>query len=189
MENKTEGDAVGGDAERALLLTRELVRLAVGPAHGLLESLIDLLERPTLAALVLNPLEVAHSDTTCVREDVREDRDAAIEQGLGRIEQEVLEAVEQERPGFAGGWISSVFLDRLLTDLRKDGAMPPNKRRDLLVGLGYQWHPHLPKGRVHNIVLPDAGKPKLFIRKGHPAAALRLPAEIARAYTTAQGVA
>ena len=55
--------------------------------------------------------------------------------------------------------------------------------------MGFDWHPALPHGRVHNMVLPDAGKPRLFILAGHAALTLTAAADVARAYTAAQGAA
>ncbi len=112
--------------------------------------------------------------------------EAAISANLGSVEQEVLEAVEQGLPGFAGGWVSSSAFDALLERLNKSGRVPRNKRRDMLVALGFDWHPGLVAGRVNNIVLPDGCKPHLFIRHDHPARLLTAGAEIARAYTVAQ---
>ncbi len=115
--------------------------------------------------------------------------DAAIEAGLGRIEQEILEMVEREEPGFAGGWISSLSVDRLMDRMGRAAVVPPNRRRDMLRALGYDWHPALAatSGRVNNIVLPDAGKPKLYVRRDHASLTLTLPADVARAYSAAQG--
>lgn len=113
----------------------------------------------------------------------------AIAASLGSVEQEIVERIEQGDSGFAGGWISTFALARLLDSMRKGAAIPPNRRRDLLRGLGYDYHPGLIEGRVNNPVLPDAGKPRLFIKIGHPDASLTAPAEIAKAYTQAQGIA
>ena len=93
---------------------------------------------------------------------------AAIEAGRGRIEQEILEAIEQGAPGFAGGWVSSMAVDRLIEKMGRAGAVPPNRRRDMLRELGYDWHPGLVQGRVHNAIAPDGGKPRLFICRVHP---------------------
>ena len=110
----------------------------------------------------------------------------AVAQSLGGVEQEIMEAVEEERPGFCGGWVSSMALDIMLKLKRKDGIISINKRRELLQSLGYDWHPALKNGRVNNPVMPDNGKPRLFIRTGHEALLLRTPAEVARAYEDAQ---
>lgn len=127
--------------------------------------------------------------TKCHRAPVTTSTNEAINASMGGVEQEILEAVEEGRPGFAGGWISSVAVERLLNDMRAGRAIPPNKRRDLLVSLGYDWHPALTNGRANNpIAIDDGKKPRLFIRKGHTAENLQGPAEVARVYQEAQGV-
>lgn len=110
---------------------------------------------------------------------------AAIEAGLGRIEQEVLEMIDQCVPGFCGGWINSRALNDLLVRLRADHVLPPNKRRDMLKGLGYDWHKGLNNGRVNN-PLPDGSKPTLFIKADHWAADIKGAAAIVKAYQDAQ---
>lgn len=106
---------------------------------------------------------------------------------LGRAEQEVLDAVEEGRPGFAGGWVSSKYLDDLLE--RKRLNVPRNKRRDFMAVLGFGYHPALRDGRVNDYVLPDNAKPRLYLRDGHPALQLDNPADIAKAYSRAQETA
>lgn len=113
--------------------------------------------------------------------------DEAIHASIGGVEQEILEAIEEGRAGFAGGWVSSMALERLLQQLHMVRAIPHNKRRELLRSLGYDWHPHLKDGRVNNaIMMPDQGKPRLFIKEGHLALNIESPAEIAAAYQKAQ---
>lgn len=112
---------------------------------------------------------------------------AAIMSGRGRIEQEILEAIEEGRPGFAGGWISSKMLDDLLE--RRKMSVPRNKRREMLRSLGYDYHPALApmQGRTNNIVKPDDTKPRLFCKVGSIAWS-NLPdaAAVAKAYSKAQ---
>ena len=122
----------------------------------------------------------------CQRAPTTSSTAAAVEESRGTVEQEILEAIGQGLPGFAGGWVSSIALERLLERIGAARALPRNRRRDVLRGLGYDWHPHLADGRTHGVVLPDNGKPRLFIRAGHLAANLRNPSEIARAYQDAQ---
>lgn len=110
----------------------------------------------------------------------------AIERGRGRVEQEILEATEQGRPGFAGGWISSIALDKLLKEIRMDARIPINRRRDLLRSLGYDWHPVLTRGQTDNTVLPDGGRPRLFVPANHPSLMLQRAADVAKAYSAAQ---
>jgi hypothetical protein len=117
--------------------------------------------------------------------------DAAIEAGHGPVEQAIMEAVEQGEVGFRGGWISSIYLDRLLARIRKENAVPPNRRRFVLENLGYFPAPGLaqahPPGRTNNVVMPDGSKPRLYVRDLGPASLLS-PAATAEAYTRAQGV-
>jgi hypothetical protein len=112
----------------------------------------------------------------------------AVAASLGGVEQEILEAVAQGVPGFAGGWISSMALQKLLEDRGRARSVPINKRREMLVRLGYDWHPGLlaNHGRVNNLVAPDGGKPVLFVKIGHEASRVVGPAEIAKSYSAAQ---
>lgn len=109
----------------------------------------------------------------------------AIVGGLGRVEQEILEMIEQGVPGFCGGWVSSRALDDLLERLRASHVLPRSKRREVLASLGYDWHPGLTNGRVNN-ALPDGSKPILFIKSGHWAVELHGGGVIAKAYCDAQ---
>ena len=108
----------------------------------------------------------------------------AIEAGLGTVEQEILEAIAEGRPGFLGGWISSCALDDLLKEKRKQIA--PNKRREILQDLGFDWHPALDRGRANQSTVFDKKRPTLFIKAGHISANIAAPKEVAAAYDRAQ---
>lgn len=123
---------------------------------------------------------------SCHRAPNTTSTDEAINSSMGGIEQEVMEAIEEGRAGFAGGWISSMAFDKLLHDLNATRRIPPTKRRSLLQSLGYDWHPNLPKGRSTSQILLDQGKPRLFIKDGHIHRNLTTGAEIAHAYSNAQ---
>lgn len=111
----------------------------------------------------------------------------AIVESRGSVEQQIAEVIAQDTPGFMGGWVSSVMLDRLITDTLKMGnRLSHSKRKELMQGMGYVLHPGLPEGRVNNPVQPDGRKPQLFILSHHPDKHLVGAAEIARAYTAAQ---
>lgn len=112
--------------------------------------------------------------------------EVSISEGIGSVEQEILEAIEQGQIGFKNGWISSIMLDALFTRIKANIKVPLNRRRDMLRGLGYDWHPVLKDGRVNNIVMPDCGKPRLFITHGHPARNLSSAAAVAKAYSDDQ---
>jgi hypothetical protein len=103
---------------------------------------------------------------------------------MGKIEQEVQEAIEQGLPGFAGGWVSSLALDALLQRVRSSG-LSHQRRQKLMEGLGYILHPGLPDGRVATVTAPDGGRPKLFIRRDSPDGLL-VGDQVAAAYTRAQ---
>jgi len=110
--------------------------------------------------------------------------DEAIQKSMGRAEQEILDAIDEGRVGFAGGWVSSYYLDLLLDQIR--APVPRNKRRDMMKTLGYDFHPYLSDGRVNEVVTPDGRKPKLYIAARHRDKTLTLPQEISRAYSAAQ---
>ena len=124
---------------------------------------------------------------TCQRAPVTSSTEEAVEASLGGIEQEIMEAIEEGRTGFAGGWVSSFALDKLIDKLRAGRQIPPGKRRDLMRSLGYDWHLALKNGRVNNPIMIDGGKPRLFIKAGHIHANLASPVEVARHYSAAQG--
>ena len=143
-------------------------------------------------AIVANYLETyqipneLNPATTCMRAPATSSTDEVIEASLGGIEQEILEAIEQGRPGFTGGWISSTALEVLLENLHATRSIPQNKRKQMLNDMGYQWHPNLKNGRVNNYIGIDNGKPKLYIKNNHLSLNLKTCAEIAKAYTDAQ---
>lgn len=123
--------------------------------------------------------------TECQRAPLTSSTEEAIEAGMGGVEQEIREAIAQEEPGFRGGWISSIALNRLLERVGANRKIPYNKRRELLATLGFMPHPGLPGGRVNIIVEPDCGRPTLYIQSNHPTANMRLPVEVTDAYTAA----
>lgn len=99
----------------------------------------------------------------------------------------VAEAIARELVGFRGGWISSYHMDMLLDSKRR--SVRPNRRRDLLLGLGYDWHPLLREGRSPTaIAIEGQSKPVLYVKKDHIAALnFEHPGEARDAYEAAQG--
>ena len=126
---------------------------------------------------MLNPATLCHRapETSTTLE--------ALALGMGHFE-----AIESGRPGFAGGWISSMALDRLLDSLKAGNKLPRPRRREVLQSLGYDYHPSLRDGRVNNYIAIDGGKPRLFIRSGHIHAGLKTTREVVDAYIKAQGI-
>ena len=126
----------------------------------------------------LNPAASCHRAprTISTEESIRE--------CMGTVEQEIQAAIMEDRIGFRGGWISSHYLMDLIN--RAGGArIARNKRRDIVLEMGYILHPGLNRGQTNNPVQPDGTKPTLFIHKGHPCEGLRGVA-VAVAYSEAQ---
>lgn len=125
--------------------------------------------------------------TDCHRAPVTSSTTEAITASMGGVEQEIQEAIEEGRPGFAGGWVSSVAVEKLLLSLHLNRALSHNKRKELLESMGYAWHPALHQGRLNNSSMVDDGKkPRVFIKSGHLALNLKTPADVSRAYQEAQ---
>lgn len=111
----------------------------------------------------------------------------AIHEGRGVVEQEILEAVAQNLPGFRGGWISSVMLDRFLMAHRLSHRAPRKFRPRMLETLGYVLHPLLTnEGRTTHIVQPDGCRPRLYVRKNHGALYFSTIPEVLQSYAQAQ---
>lgn len=132
------------------------------------------------------PIPPEHDPRFHVRAPQTSTTELAISEGHGSIEQNILEAIEQNEVGFRGGWVSGAAIKRVLDSLQY--RLPPNKHREMMRGLGYDWHPALPQGRPNNDVMPDNCRPKLYLKADHPARALTVPNDVVIAYTTAQGI-
>lgn len=130
----------------------------------------------TVAELDPNRLAIWAPLTSSTRE--------AIYSSRGRAEQEIEEAIETGAVGFAGGWVSSHYLDQLLDRIK--APIPRNARKEMMQKMGFDYHPALPEGRVHSIVQPDNARPRLYIRNGHISANIENQTEAAKAYTKAQ---
>ena len=110
----------------------------------------------------------------------------ALKMSAGVIEQEILEAVEQGRPGFCMPWISSMALDKLLKEIKR--TLPNVKRPEMLRTLGYVAHPGLIRGRVNNATITDGGKTRLFYKQDHLVGQLQHAVEVAKRYDADQNV-
>lgn len=108
----------------------------------------------------------------------------AISAGLGNLEQEILDVINSDKPGFKGGWVSSMALDKLIKD---SGVrhVAKNRRKQVLSNLGYEWHPGLPDGRM-STRLSDGTRPRLYVARGHSARLLTDIPLIATLYEQAQ---
>lgn len=169
-----EADGMGGVYFPDLYdwLKGENAYAAEGPSHGY--AIVNEYLRNYAIAEEFNPAGI------CTRAPQTSSTSAAIIASRGRAEQEVIEAVEQGQPGFNGGWISSVMLDRLLERIRIN--IPRAKRRAMLESLGYVAHPGLASGRTTITVQPDSARPRLYIRAGHVLQNLDDPLQISKRY-------
>lgn len=122
----------------------------------------------------------------CHRAPITSSTEEAVIHSMGGVEQEILEAIGENRMGFSGGWISSIALNRLMVATKNDKRIPPNKRKDILRELGYIPHPGLKDGRSSGIISIDNGRPRLYIKVGHPHANFTEPSIIAKYYEEAQ---
>jgi len=148
----------------------------LGPNYGF--AVVNQFLRDFVPAEEFNPAGL------CMRAPETSSTAAALVASRGRAEQEIMEAVEQGRPGFANGWVSSKAIDDLLDRIRV--SVPRTKRREMMQRLGYDYHPNLHDGRVNNTVQPDNAKPRLFIRQGHLVGQLTDAATIAKRYQADQ---
>lgn len=125
--------------------------------------------------------------TGCQRAPRTTSTEEAIHASIGSAEQEVLEAVDQHRGGFSGGWISSVMLERFLQE--RGIRMHPHKRLDMLKNLGYVKHPALPDGRALSpIAHPDNAKPRLYIKYDSEHINIKTGPEAVHKYVEDQGM-
>jgi hypothetical protein len=94
--------------------------------------------------------------TVCQRAPATSSLNEARGLARGEAEQEIREAIREGRPGFRGGWVSSVALDRLLKE--KNCRLARNKRADALKNMGYHH-----KERMNGTSpLDDGKKPVLY---------------------------
>lgn len=101
----------------------------------------------------------------CVREDKTQPESIKII---------IQEAIKSNLPGFCGGFISSIMLNKLLK------GIPRTEQRAAIIELGYS-----PSVRLINPVLPDQGCPRLYIHQDADARHLTKRPEIAKQYTRA----
>lgn len=93
----------------------------------------------------------------CPRAPITSSTQEALAQGMGFLEQEVLEAIEQHMPGFRGGWVSSIQLRNLLERLH---SRPTQATMEAMIeDMGFTK-----VGRTLNIVSPDMGRPVLYFK-------------------------
>jgi hypothetical protein len=122
----------------------------------------------------------------CQEAPVTSSTDEAVLLSLGPVEQAVMDRVDEGKPGFANGWVSSKAFDALLEELRVAGRIPIQRRRTILQELGYDWHPSLVGGRASTFIVQEGGRPRLYLKRGHMALNLATPRAIVERYMTDQ---
>lgn len=121
--------------------------------------------------------------TSCQRAPITSSTGMAIENSRNLAEQMILDAIDEEKTGFMGGWVSSIALSKLLERFN----LSSHRRRKLIENLGYEKHPELTDGRVDNVIPFENGKPRLYVKKGSSLGVGMRAGEIAKIYACAQG--
>jgi len=117
-----------------------------------------------IVAEFLNTYEIPdklNPATLCHRAPVTSSTAMAIEASLGPVEQEILNAIDENLPGFRNGWVSAMELDRLLIKTGKARMIPRNRRAEILDGLGFKKI-----CRTTREILQEGGRPTLFAKEG-----------------------
>ncbi len=107
----------------------------------------------------------------------------------GTFEQEIAEAIEEGRPRFCNGWVSSCAISDLIDEKLRNERIPRNRWRGLMGNLNYVVHPGIPNGRCSTALqLEGMRKPTFYILREHRDIGLR-GAQVHEAYLRAQGSA
>jgi len=120
----------------------------------------------------------------CVWAPETSSSEQAVQESHGSIGQEIKEAAREGLPGFCGGWISTMALNRLIGALRSKVTI--NQRQEILRELGYIRHPALPGGRATRMIPAEAGRPRLYVLDGHTALNITDCSMVMQAYCAAQ---
>ncbi len=111
-------------------------------------------------------------------------KDEIITQTLTGIEQEIVEAIGEDKYGFRNGWVSSMAVGKLF-ERRK---INHSTKHTILIDLGYIHHPGLKQGRVNNPIPLEGGKPKLYIKSNSEHISIIKPTDIVAKYLHDQGI-
>lgn len=137
--------------------------------------------------LMTYPIDPAFNPaTTCRRAPKTSCHEQAIAMSRSYQEQEIAEAIARGDVGFRAGWISSTFLDGLISTLPQKYHVSRSKRVYMIRQLGYISHPGLKDGRVNNVIKPDHAKPRLYVSIDHYSIRYTCASQIAQCYTTDQ---
>lgn len=123
----------------------------------------------------------------CTRAPDTSSTEDAIIRSATAPEQDIYEAVAEGRPGFRGGWVSSIALRRLMDDNRR--RLSALQRGQTIEGLGYVKHPALHNGRAGGTVAVEGGRPVLYVKEDSIHANIYSGTEALIKYQDAQGFA
>lgn len=116
--------------------------------------------------------------TTLINAPVTSSTSDAILESMGTVEQYIMEAIETDREGFKGGWISSAALDELLSVAMPKTTLGPTKKAQILRNLKYDKI-----GRAARPIFNEKmSKPVLYARQG-----IKIAVDPVTDYCTAQG--
>lgn len=121
------------------------------------------------------------------RAPVTTSQSEAVTVSHGELEQEIFEAIEQEKIGFRGGFVSSHYLDLLIRERRLESKYPRNRRTAIMSEIGYTVHPAFKGGAVNNPVAPDGCRPRLYMAPDCKARGFAEGYEVTGAYSLSQG--
>jgi hypothetical protein len=110
----------------------------------------------------------------------------AIQESLGMGEQLIQAAIDDEKQGFRGGFVSSVQVQNLLRF--NNFKTSPKRIKEMMNNLNYRLHPNLSEGKVSSRNNFDKGRPKLYVNTDtiRVTSGMR-PKEITEIYLKEQG--
>ena len=100
---------------------------------------------------------------SCNRAPETSSTEAAISESLGRIEQEIMNSVEAEMPGFCGGWISSIKLNDMLK--AENIRVSKHALAEAVANLGYDKVETYFNGRAPKLSNEGGLRPVLYVHK------------------------
>jgi len=99
--------------------------------------------------------------TSCHRAPDTSSLPEALSVSMGPAEQDVAEAIAEGRPGFRGGWVSSIALGRLFENRR----ISHRAKREMVEALGYRPAEGLTNGRTGEAIMEEGGRPRIYVNK------------------------
>lgn len=194
LTNHAGGVPVDDDERRYAMLTQAQQRAQDLKAHGMTEDYFlgmdNWLRREGGFAAIAGWLmryqipDELNPATRALRAPRTTTWAKAVNDSLTIAEQEVVDAIEEGRPGFRGGWVSGHYMAMLMEEKRIKAT--PRSRDQILEKLGFIRHPALVSGRPNSPVMPDNKRSVLYVRAGHPVCLEARPVAAAEHYSKMQ---